>query len=68
MAGYEIYPLFPKRDHRLKPFPAPAACEPPAASSSEDPPEGDPFTLLYKLIDGKMEMVLVRQQPGQGQR
>jgi hypothetical protein len=60
MAGYEIYPFFPGRDQRLKPFPASSAYEL-KDPCPEDPPEGDPFTLLYKLIDGKMEMVLVRQ-------
>ncbi len=65
MAGYEIYPFFPEREHCMKPFVESSACERPDLCP-DSLPEGNPFTLLYKLIDGKMEMVLVRQQREDG--
>ncbi len=59
MAGYEIYAFFTSnKDHRpedQRPDPAEAPFDPPADFDEA------PFTLLYKLIDGKMEMVLVQQ-------
>jgi hypothetical protein len=58
MAGYEIYPSLPNGERKSQESGQNARREPAPAFPD---PDVCPYTLLYKLIDGKMEMVLVRQ-------
>jgi hypothetical protein len=61
MAGYEIYPNFPDPQHDPKKHVG--GCE---RITLPEPVHQDPetshYSLLYKLIDGRMEMVLVKQE------
>ncbi len=61
MAGYEIYPNFP--DPIQNPNKHIRGLEPKALPEPvHESLENGHYSLLYKLIDGRMEMVLVRQE------